>query len=130
LKRKPAKKKAQMTNEEISFKDLTRDQLSNLKETYINLRIDSMSEKQLKDFARDVIDLQVNGTVGNQEEKEIWKEMKEFFKDDFETKIKEVIKLKGSANEILSPEQEELNKRLELLEQRKKEKSEQNTDMW
>ncbi len=119
-----------MTNEEISFKDLTRDQLSNLKETYINLRIDSMSEKQLKDFARDVIDLQVNGTVGNQEEKEIWKEMKEFFKDDFETKIKEVIKLKGSANEILSPEQEELNKRLELLEQRKKEKSEQNTDMW
>ena len=89
-----------------------------------------MSEEDLRSFAREVIDLQVRGTVGNEEEREVWKEMKEHFDQDFEKKLKEVIKVKPVEDLTTDPEQEDFKQRLELLEQRKKEESQINDDMW
>ncbi len=119
-----------MKNEEISFKDLTKAQLDDLKDAYIDSRVGSMSEVDLRHFVREVLDLQVRGTVGNEEEREIWKEMKDHFADNFEQKIKAVLNLKGSKKEIILPEGSEFEKRLQLLEQRKLEECKENEDMW
>jgi len=89
-----------------------------------------MSEDTLRVFAREVLELQVRGTIGNEEEKEIWNEMKEYFQEDFEQRIKEVITVKGPREENISPEQIEFTERLKLLEQRKNKESTANEDMW
>ena len=119
-----------MKDEAISFKDLTKAQLDALKDLYIDSRVDSMSEVDLRKFVKEVLDLQVGSTVGNEEEREVWKEMKDHFEENFEEKIKAVIKAKGSEEVVIPPEEEEFKKRLEVLEQRKKEESETNVDMW
>ncbi len=119
-----------MKNEEISFKDLSKAQLDALKDCYIDSRVESMTEIDLRKFVREVLELQVRGTVGNEEERETWKEMKEHFDDKFEEKIKEVIKMNESLEVIINPEEEEFKKRLELLEARKNETSKSNEDMW
>ena len=119
-----------MKDKAITFKDLTKAQLDALKDLYIDSRVDSMSEVDLRKFVKEVLDLQVRGTVGNEEEREVWKEMKDHFEENFEEKIKAVIKAKGSEEVVIPPEEEVFKKRLEVLEQRKKEERETNVDMW
>ena len=53
-----------MKDEAISFKDLTKAQLDALKDLYIDSRVDSMSEIYLRNFVKEVLDLQVRGTIG------------------------------------------------------------------
>ena len=119
-----------MKNDEISFKDLTKAQLDALKDLYIQSRVESMSEVDLRKFVSEVLDLQVRGTVGNEEEREVWKEMKEYFDQNFAQQIKEVIKTKGSEEVGIPSEEEEFKKRLEVLEKRKQEETKTNKDMW
>ena len=121
-----------MKKAEITFKDLSKVQLDTLKEIYIESRLEKMSEVDLRSFTREVLALQVGGTVGNEEEKEIWKEMQEHFEDEFPEKIKEVKKIKGGQDVNFDDdiEQEDFKKRLEILEQRSKEESKKNNDMW
>ena len=116
--------------QEITFKDLSKEQLSALKELYIESRIKTMTELELKSFAKAVLDLQIHGTVGNEEEREVWKEMNNHFNDTFLSKIQEVIKVKKSNQVNLDEEQEDFQKRLELLEQRKATKNTKTEDMW
>ena len=87
-----------------------------------------MTEDDFKKFVRVSIEDQIKGTVGKDEEKEAWLEMKEYFKDDFPEKILKVRK-RQSGNK-LSPEEEELEKRKILLEKRKKEQESSLEDMW
>ncbi len=119
-----------MKPEEVSFKDLTKMQLDSLKDLYINSRVNSMSEVDLRKFVKEVLDLQVRGTVGNEEEKEVWKEMKDHFDDNFRSMLQEVIKLKGSEEVSFSQEEEDLKDRQRVLEERQKEESQKNQDMW
>ena len=117
--------------EEITYKDLTEKELDFLKDIYIASRVNSMSENDLRLFAREIIIDQIKGTVGQAEEKEAWEEIKEHFSDDFSKKILEV-KAKFSKNtkeELKSPEEIEFDKRLGLLKQQEQEKKE-NKDMW
>ena len=116
-----------MSNEEINFKDLNDLELDKLKDLYVESRVGNMSENDLRNFVRISIDDQIKGTVGNQEEKEAWLEMKEFFKDDFQDKI--LFVRKGNQIEKLTPE-DELEKRKNLLEKRKNEKDSKADDMW
>tara|TARA_Y100001968_G_scaffold333393_1_gene395981 strand:+ start:1402 stop:1758 length:357 start_codon:yes stop_codon:yes gene_type:complete len=118
-----------MSKEEITYKDLSKRQLEDLKDIYIVSRLESMSTEDLSTFVRTIITDQVKSTVGNEEEREVWKEIKEFFGDNFESQLKIIIKNKDDGNEK-SPEQEELEKRLKLLEQRKNESNKENQDMW
>ncbi len=119
-----------MKNEEITFKDLSKTQLNTLKEIYIDHRVESMSLLDLKKFAREVLEIQVNGTVGNEEEKEVWEEVKAYFNENFEEKLKEIIKVQETQETTLSPEDEEFKKRLEVLEKRKNEENQAIEDMW
>ena len=116
--------------EEITYKDLTDNELDAIKDMYISSRVNSMSEKDLRLFVREIIIDQVKGTVGNAEEKEVWDEIKEQFKEDLIQKILEV-KERFSKNpklESKSPEEVEFDKRLSLLKQQKEDNSSE--DMW
>ena len=116
--------------EELTYKDLTEIELDTLKDIYISSRVNSMSEQDLRLFAREIIIDQIKGTVGNAEEKEAWEEIREHFSDDLTKKILEV-KEKCSKNkkeEIKSPEEIEFDKRLNLLKQQQEENS--SKDMW
>ncbi len=119
-----------MPSETFTFKDLSSKQLEKLKDNYITSKINAMSVDDLKDFVCTIITDQVKGTVGNQEEREAWKEMKDFFNEEFEDKIKDVIKTKGLEGENLTDEEQEMEKRLNLLEKRKEEKKDISSDMW
>tara|TARA_Y100001968_G_C19432322_1_gene757766 strand:+ start:1251 stop:1610 length:360 start_codon:yes stop_codon:yes gene_type:complete len=119
-----------MVKDAISHKDLSKKQLENLKDIYIDSRLSSMTADELSKFVRTILIDQIKGTVGNEEEREAWKEIKEFFGEDFEDKLKKVIKNKENEDEDISPEQEELEKRLKLLEQRKTESQKGSQDMW
>ena len=117
--------------EELTYKDLTESELDSLKDLYIESRLNSMSENDLRLFVKEIIIDQIKGTVGNAEEKEAWNDIKEHFSEDLAKKILEV-KEKFSKNkkeELKSPEEIEFNKRLSLLKQQQ---DEENTskDMW
>ena len=116
--------------EEITYKDLTDNELDAIKDMYISSRVNSMSEKDLRLFVREIIIDQVKGTVGNAEEKEVWDEIKEQFKEDLSQKILEVKERfsKKPKLESKSPEEVEFDKRLSLLKQQKEDKSSE--DMW
>ena len=116
--------------EELTYKDLTEIELDTLKDIYISSRVNSMSENDLRLFAREIIIDQIKGTVGNAEEKEAWQEIKEHFSEDLSKKIFEV-KAKCSKNpkeELKSSEEIEFDKRLKLLKQQEEENS--SKDMW
>ena len=121
---------SKLKNENITFKDLSKGQLNALKSLYVNTRVESMSTDDLRKFVKEVLELQVAGTVGNEEEKEVWKEMKDFFNESFDQKIKEIATVKDSEALTISPEQQEFQKRLEAIEQRKNEEINSNQDMW
>tara|TARA_X000000368_G_C22527937_1_gene492159 strand:+ start:189 stop:542 length:354 start_codon:yes stop_codon:yes gene_type:complete len=116
--------------EELTYKDLTPNELDSLKDLYISSRINSMTENDLRLFVKEIIIDQIKGTVGNAEEKEAWEEIKEHFSDDLTKRIQEV-KAKYSKNSIedlKSPEEIEFDKRLSLLKQQQEEKK--SKDMW
>tara|TARA_Y100001968_G_C19079356_1_gene582251 strand:+ start:271 stop:630 length:360 start_codon:yes stop_codon:yes gene_type:complete len=116
--------------EEITYKDLTKFELDTLKDMYISSRINSMSEKDLRQFVREIIVDQIKGTVGNLEEKEAWEEIKEHFSEELLKKISEV-KAKCSNNkkvDLKTTEEIEFEKRLSLLKQQQEEKI--SKDMW
>tara|TARA_B100000965_G_C19210478_1_gene591389 strand:+ start:61 stop:420 length:360 start_codon:yes stop_codon:yes gene_type:complete len=116
--------------EELTYKDLSDNELDALKDIYISSRVNSMSENDLRKFVSEIIIDQIKGTVGNAEEKEAWEEIKEYFSDDLSKQIQEV-KSKFSKNtkiELKSPEEIEFDKRLSLLKQQQEEKL--SKDMW
>ena len=116
--------------EELTYKDLTEQELDSLKDIYISSRVNAMTENELRLFVREIIIDQIKGTVGNAEEKEAWEEIKDHFSDDLGKVILEV-KAKFSKNkkeELKSNEEIEFDKRLSFLKQQKDEKS--SKDMW
>ena len=117
--------------DELTYKDLTVQELDSLKDVYISSRVNSMSENDLRLFVKEVIIDQIKGTVGNAEEKEAWEEIKEHFSEDLSSKILE-IKARFSKNtkeDLKSPEEIEFDKRLSLLKQQQQE-DKSSKDMW
>ena len=118
-----------MPSETFTFKDLSSKQLEKLKDNYITSKINAMSVDDLKDFVCTIITDQVKGTVGNQEEREAWKEMNEFYRDSFVEIVLDIKKKSlGSDNNNLSLEEIEYSRRLKMLEIQKE--SETKNDMW
>ena len=87
-----------MAKKLFNYSDLSPKELELLKEIYIDLKVKSMSVADLKEFATDNISLQIKNTIGNDEELDAWKDMEEFFKDEFEDTIKEIQRKIGSKN--------------------------------
>ncbi len=116
--------------EEITYKDLSKNELETLKDMYISSRVNSMTENDLKRFVKEIIVDQIKGTVGNAEEKEAWNEIKDHFSENLSKKILEA-KEKCNKNpkvDFKSPEEIEFDKRLSLLKQQQDEKA--SKDMW
>ena len=117
-----------MKKKSLSYTDLSKKQLQNLKETYIQKKINSMSLEELKEFVEEIITHQVNDTIGKEEEMEAWKEMSDFFGEQFEMII---LDIQNKHNEVDNSKDIELDpqkQRQQLLEMNKTE--EEKKDMW
>ena len=116
--------------EELTYKDLSNNELDALKDMYISSRVNSMTEIDLRKFVKEIIIDQIKGTVGNAEEKEAWEEIKDHFSEDISQKILEVKEIcnKNPKVEQKSPEEIEFDRRLGLLKQQQEEQS--SRDMW
>ena len=79
-----------MKKKSIIYSDLSKKQLENLKELYIQKKVESMSHKELKKYVLEIISHQINDTIGKEEEIEAWREMSDFFGEQFEIVILEI----------------------------------------
>ena len=81
-----------MKKNSINYSDLSKKALEYLKDTYIKEKVLSMSEKELKEFVSENISHQIKSTIGHEEETEAWKEMENFFQDEFDLVINNIQK--------------------------------------
>ena len=79
-----------MKKKSIIYSDLSKKQLENLKELYIQKKVESMSHQELKQYVQEIISHQINDTIGKEEEMEAWREMSDFFGEEFEILILEI----------------------------------------
>jgi len=105
-----------MKKKPIIYSDLTKKQLENLKELYVQKKIESMSHQELEEYVQDIISHQVNDTIDKEEEMEAWREMSDFFGEQFEIIIQEIqIKYIDDKN-VLETEIDSQKQRIEFLE--------------
>ena len=117
-----------MKKKSIIYSDLSKNQLENLKELYVQKKIESMSHQELKEYVQDIISHQVNDTIDKEEEMEAWREMSDFFGEHFEIVIQEIqIKYIDDQN-ALKTEIDSQKQRIELLERNNADQEKK--DMW
>ena len=116
-----------MKKKKIIYSDLSKKQLEHLKEFYIQKKVDSMSNNELKDFVLEIISHQINETIGKEEEMEAWNEMSNFLGEQFEIIIQEIQQKYKQNEENINTEEDPQKYRLELLE---KNNIDNKTDMW
>ncbi len=85
-----------MKKKKFNYSDFSKKELESLKEYYVAEKIKSMNESDLRQFAYEIINHQVKNTIGDEEEKEAWEEIADFFSDNFDS-ILEGIKKKFEA---------------------------------
>ena len=117
-----------MKKKSIIYSDLSKKQLENLKELYIQKKVESMSHQELKEYVLEIISHQVNGTIGKEEEMEAWREMSDFFGEKFEIIILEIQSKHIDDKNVLKPELDPQKQRIELLERNTLDQ--EKTDMW
>ena len=87
-----------------------------------------MSHQELKQYVLEIISHQINDTIGKEEEMEAWREMSDFFGEQFEINILEIqTKYIDNKNEIQT-EIDSQKQRIELLE--KNNFDQEKKDMW
>ena len=117
-----------MKKKPLNYSDLTKKQLENLKELYVQKKIESMSHHELKEYVQDIISHQVNDTIDKEEEIEAWREMSDFFGEQFEIVIQEIqIKYVDDEN-VLETEIDSQKQRIKLLERNNIDQEKK--DMW
>tara|TARA_B100001778_G_C18200469_1_gene455448 strand:- start:202 stop:561 length:360 start_codon:yes stop_codon:yes gene_type:complete len=117
-----------MKKKSIIYSDLSKKQLENLKEFYIQKKVESMSHKELKEYVLEIISHQINDTIDKEEEMEAWKEMSDFFGEQFEIVILEIKTKYSDDKSVLETEIDLKKQRLELLE--KNNLNKEKKDMW
>ena len=117
-----------MKKKPIIYSDLSKKQLENLKELYIQKKVESMSHKELRQYVLEIISHQINDTIGKEEEMEAWREMSDFFGEQFEIIILEIkTKYIDDKNEI-ETEIDSQQQRIKLLERNNFDQEKK--DMW
>ena len=86
-----------------------------------------MSHLELKKYVQEIISHQINDTIGKDEEIEAWREMSDFFEEQFDTIILEIQTKYIDENE-LNTEQDPHKQRLKLLERNNLDQEKK--DMW
>ena len=64
-----------MKKKSFIYSDLSKKQLEKLKEVYIQKKVESMSDKELKQYVTEIISHQINDTIDKEEEMEAWREI-------------------------------------------------------
>ncbi len=105
-----------MKKKSIIYSDLSKKQLENLKELYIKKKVESMSHEELKQYVLEIISHQINDTIGKEEEMEAWREMSDFFGEQFEINILEIQAKYIDDKNIIETEIDSQKQRIELLE--------------
>ena len=117
-----------MKKKSFIYSDLSKKQLEKLKEFYIQKRVESMSHQELKEYVQEIISHQINDTIGKEEEMEAWREMSDFFGEQFEIIILEIQKKYLDDKKVLETEIDSHKQRIELLERNKLDQEKR--DMW
>ena len=117
-----------MKKKSFIYSDLSNKQLENLKEFYIQRKVESMPHKELKQYVLEIISHQIKDTIGKEEEMEAWREMSDFFGEQFEINILEIQKKYSDDSNVLAIEIDPQKQRLELLERNNLDQEKQ--DMW
>ena len=117
-----------MKKKSLNYSDLSKKQLENLKEFYIQKKVESMSNQELKQYVLEIISHQINDTIGNEEEMEAWREMSEFFGEQFEKITLEIQNKYSDEQNLIETEIDPHKQRLELLERNNVDQEKK--DMW
>ena len=117
-----------MRKKSFIYSDLSKKQLEKLKEFYIQKKVESMSYQELKQYVLEIISHQINDTIDKEEEMEAWREISDFFGEQFEIVILEIQKKYIDDNNFLETEIDSQKKRIELLE--KNNLNQEKKDMW
>ena len=110
------------------YSDLSKKQLDNLKELYIHKKVESMSHKELKKYVQEIISHNIMDTIGKEEEMEAWREMSDFFGEEFEILISEIKAKYNDDKNLIDTEIDPQKLRKELLE--KNNLDQDKKDMW
>ena len=117
-----------MKKKSIIYSDLSKNQLENLKELYIQKKVESMSNQELKKYVLEIISHQINNTIGKEEEMEAWREISDFFGEQFEKVVLEMQTKYSDDKNVLETEIDHQKQRLELLERNTL--NQEKEDMW
>ena len=117
-----------MKKKSFIYSDLSKKQLENLKEFYVKKKVESMSHKELKQYVQEIISHQVNDTIDKEEEMEAWREMSDFFGEQFEIIILEMQSKYSDDQNYIDNEIDPQKQRIELLERHNVDQEKR--DMW
>ena len=117
-----------MKKKPIIYSDLSKKQLENIKELYIQKKVESMSHKELKQYVLEIISHQINDTIGKEEEMEAWREMSDFFGEQFEINILEIQTKYIDTKNVSETKIDSQQQRIELLERNNLDQEKK--DMW
>ena len=105
-----------MKKKSFIYSDLSKKQLENLKELYIQKKVESMRHQELKQYVLEIISHQINDTIGKEEEMEAWREMSDFFGEQFEINILEIQTKYIDDKNVIETEIDSQKQRIEYLE--------------
>ncbi len=117
-----------MKKKSIIYSDLSKKQLETLKELYIQKKVESMSHQELKQYVSEIISHHINDTIGKEEEMEAWREMSDFFGEQFEINILEIQTKYIDDKNVIETEIDSQKQRIELLERNNLDQEKK--DMW
>ena len=117
-----------MKKKSLVYSDLSKKQLENLKEFYIQKKVESMSHQELKQYVKEIISHQIKDTIDKEEEMEAWREMSEFFGDQFEIIILEIQTKYNDEDNHTNNAIDSQKRRIELLERNNLDQEKK--DMW
>ena len=117
-----------MKKQSFIYSDLSKKQLEKLKEFYIQKKVESMSHEELKKYVQEIISHQINDTIDKEEEMEAWREISDFFGDQFEKVIIEIQTKFTNDTNVLETGIDPQKKRIELLERNNL--NQEKKDMW
>ena len=87
-----------------------------------------MSYQELKQYVLEIISHQINDTIGKEEEMEAWREISDFFGEQFEMNILEIQTKYFDDKNVIETEIDSQKQRIELLERNNLDQEKK--DMW
>ena len=117
-----------MKKKPLIYSDLSKKELENLKEIYIQKKVESMSNQELKQYVKEIISHQIINTIDKEEEMEAWTEISDFFGEQFEINILEIQTKYIDDKNVIETEIDSQKQRIGLLERNNLDQEKK--DMW